>query len=102
MSPRSAYLYQLRPSRPDLPETLTPAEQAVIGDHFAYLQRLLAADQLVIAGRTQDYDPLGLCIFYADSPEQAQEIANNDPAVVKGVMTVTVRPYGIALLKGRD
>lgn len=102
MSQQSAYLYLLTPCRPDLPETSTPEEQAIIGEHFAYLQQLLAEDKLVLAGRTLDFDPIGLCIFYADSPEQAQEVANNDPAVIKGVMNVTVRPYGIALLKGRD
>ncbi len=99
MSESREYLYQLKPCRPDLPDTLTEREQAIIGEHFAYLQQLLAAGQLILAGRTLDYDPLGLVIFRADSLEQAQKIASDDPAVVHGVMNATVRPYAVALIE---
>ena len=95
------FLCFLRPSREDFIRTATEEEGAIVGEHFAYLQELLAAGQLILAGRTQTDAPVGISIFYAESLEQAQELVNNDPAVVKGVFLADVHPYQVALIKGQ-
>lgn len=73
-----------------------------IAVHFKHLQDMLAEGRLILAGRTETPldQTLGICIFTAGSMEEAQETANNDPAVKAGIMTVEVFPYKVALMRG--
>ena len=42
------YLYRIQPTRHEmLTEGTTPEEAEIIGEHFAYLQRLTAEDRLL-------------------------------------------------------
>lgn len=95
------YLYFLHPTRENFVQTITEEEHAIIDEHFAYLQEMLAEGKLFIAGRTLTDSPVGICIYSAESLDQAQQIAQNDPAVVKGVFHAEVHPYNIALMKGQ-
>jgi uncharacterized protein len=95
------FLYRIIATRPTmLSEGLTPAESAAMSEHFAYLQGLLAAGSLILAGRTQntDADSFGITIINADSEAAAQEIMRHDPAVVHGVVTPKLYPYYVALI----
>ncbi len=77
----------------------TDKENGIIGEHFSYLQKLLAEGKLVLAGRTTTSldTTFGLAIFRAASQEEAQQIMENDPAVSNGVMTAELFPYHIAI-----
>lgn len=77
----------------------TEKEQAIVGEHFAYLQKLLAEGKLIIAGRTADDldKTFGIAIFRASSEEEARQIMENDPAISKGMMTSELFPYRVAL-----
>jgi len=69
--------------------------------HFKHLQDMLAEGKLILAGRTE-VEPdktFGICIFEADSFEEAKEIAENDPAVKAGIMTAEIFPYKVALMR---
>ncbi|ASS74193.1 hypothetical protein CIG75_03795 [Tumebacillus algifaecis] len=101
MTTTTEYSYLLRPNRPDFITTMTEAEQAVMGEHFVYLQQLLSAGQLILAGPCLDA-AYGVVIFRADSPEAAAAIMQNDPAVVKAVMSAEVHPFRVSLMEGRD
>ena len=92
------FVYLLQPKRSNFIETITEEEQAVMDVHFEYLQNLLAEGKLVLAGPCLDAK-YGICIFRADSMEEATQIMENDPAVVQGVMTATVHPYRISLMQ---
>ncbi|MGZ4135865.1 MAG: YciI family protein, partial [Tumebacillaceae bacterium] len=70
-------------------------------EHFGYLQGLLKEGKLILAGPCLDR-VMGITIFKADSEEEARAIMNNDPAVVKGVMSAELHPYRVSLLTGRD
>lgn len=97
------YLYRIRPSRlAMLSEGPTPDEARIVGEHFAYLQRLMAEGRLHMAGRTDTTGPetMGLALFRADSPAQAQAVLDADPAVRQGVMVGEVFPFRIALWSG--
>ena len=97
----SEYLYVLRPTRlAMLTAGPTPAEAAVVGEHFAYLQALTERGVMILVGRTlnNDAETLGLAIFRAGSEAEARAIMENDPAVRQGVMTAKLYPYRIALL----
>lgn len=94
------FLVLYTPPRPSFATDATPAEQATIAAHFAYLQRALEDGKLVLAGRTLDEPPLGIGVFEAASENAARAFVEADPAVREGVFTAEVRPYRVALLRG--
>lgn len=96
------FLYMIRPARPTFPADATPEEGELVGRHFAYLQEKLAEGRVILVGRTQDESPLGLCVFEADDQDAAVAFLQADPAVAAGLFVGEVRPYHVALLRGRD
>jgi uncharacterized protein len=94
------YLYRLRPVRLGiLTQGPTEHEAAVIGDHFAYLDRLTSQGDVLMAGRTltADENTFGIVVFVADSDEAATELMQADPAVSRCVMTADLFPFRVAL-----
>jgi uncharacterized protein YciI len=103
MSEKAQFLYVVKATRPAmLTDGPTPAEQATIGAHFVYLQDLTQKGVVILVGRTQTTGPetMGLCIFEADDETAARAIMEKDPAVAAGVMTATLYPYKVALMRG--
>lgn len=102
MSQLTEFAYQIMPKRENFMETITPEEQEIMGVHFNYLKDLLAQKRLVLAGPCTNA-AYGIVIYLAESPEEAQKIAENDPAIVQGVMRLaSVNPFHTSLLVGRD
>jgi uncharacterized protein YciI len=94
------FLYRLEPTRVAMvTEGATEREARIVGEHFAYLQQLLAAGTLLMAGRTTNNDErtFGIAILVAESEAKARELMQNDPAVRNGVMRAELFPYRIAL-----
>jgi uncharacterized protein YciI len=94
------FLYRLPLVRGDMLRTdPTAAEQAIVAEHFAYLQGLHAKGRIILVGRTltTDANTMGLAVFRADSEDAAQQIVNADPVVAKGVMTATLYPFKVVL-----
>jgi uncharacterized protein YciI len=99
ITPRQ-FLYEIRPTRPAmLVEGLDARETAIVGEHFAYLQRLVAQGIALMAGRTIDTGErtFGIVIFQADSEEAARAVMDNDPAVAQGVMRAELFPFSVLL-----
>ena len=46
-----------------------------------------------------DSDGFGIVIFEVDSEEEAQLFMETDPAVKEGIMTATLFPYRVALIR---
>jgi uncharacterized protein YciI len=95
------FLVILRPLRPEmLTEGPTPEETACVSAHFQYYSALVASEQALLVGRTQENtaETLGLAIISAPDITGARKMAEADPAVANGVMSVDVRSYTIALL----
>lgn len=95
------YVYLLRPRRlAMLTEGPTPEEGEALAGHVAYLERLAAEGDVLIAGRTQTTDEhtLGLVVLQAASEKAANRVMNGDPAVAGGVMSAALFPYRIAVL----
>lgn len=62
-------------------------------DHLAHLDPLARAGRIVVAGPFTDGSG-SLIVFEADSLEEAQAIAGNDPYVKRGVFSSwEVRPF---------
>lgn len=82
-------------------ETMTEEEVEIMSKHFAYLQEKLREGKLIIAGPVTTGE-FGLSIVETENEEEARDIMNNDPAVLSGIMTPTIYPYRVSLLRGRD
>jgi uncharacterized protein YciI len=95
------FIYFLKPARTGLTSTMTPEEEAVVEEHFKYLQEKLQKGELYLAGRTLDEEPFGIAIFQAESQEAARDFMVNDPAVKNHVMTAELHTYRIALIKDK-
>ena len=92
------YVYLIRATREGFRDELLPEEVEAMRAHFLYLKRLFNEGSLLLAGPCLDR-AFGLAIFEAASDEEAMRIANEDPAVQSGVMSVEVHPYKVSLLK---
>jgi uncharacterized protein len=92
------YAYLLRPHRPTLPFDATPEEQTIVATHFAYLKQHQAEGRIILVGRCED-GTFGITVYDAESPTEAETIMRNDPAVQAGIMTATLYPFRVALLR---
>jgi len=94
------YIVLLRPTRIGMLVEASPEEMEAVGDHFNYYKLLVESGQVLLAGRSSGNAErvFGIGIFHAESMLEAEGIAQNDPAIVAGVMTAEVQPYGLALL----
>ncbi len=94
------YIVLLRPTRLGMLVEPTPEEMEAVGDHYNYYKSMVEQGQVLLAGRTGgDAEQVyGIGIFHAESMLEAESIAQKDPAIVAGVMTAEVQPYGLALL----
>ena len=98
----SEWLYYLKPTRLEmLTEGSTPDESEIVDRHFAYLKDLTEKGIMILMGRTQNNDEstFGIAIFEAEDEAMARTIMENDPAVKNGVMTATLYPYKVALMR---
>ncbi len=74
-------------------------EQKLVGEHLAYLGRLIEAGEVTHAGTVfpadhgPEEDGLLALIVYAASATRARELADADPAVRGGMVTLDVRPW---------
>ena len=87
------------------PANWTDAERQAVGAHFQMLQREAAAGNMLVAGRSDEYesnghmaaDVLGIGIFLAASREEAEKFVAADPAVLAGVMSVRLHKFNLAV-----
>ncbi len=97
------YCYVLRRVRPTFPQDATPAELAIVGEHWERLQRLHAEGTLIHAGRCEEHTGqpeeggFALAIFMAESDRAADALMRADPCVREGIMTAALHPYRVFL-----
>jgi uncharacterized protein YciI len=100
--PKPQWLYHLVPARLAMVTGEATAEEIeTVSRHFAYLKDLTEKGVMILMGRTQNNDEstFGIAIFEAEDESAARMIMDNDPAVMGGVMTATLYPYKIALMR---
>ncbi len=94
------FLYRIRPNRTAmLVEGPTEREAAIVGEHFRYLEKLVADAVVLMAGRTLNPDErcFGIVVFMASSESAARELMDGDPVVKEGVMSAELFPFKVAL-----
>ena len=96
------WIYFLHAPREDFAATMTEEEQHVWGEHFERLQRLVTEGVVVLAGPTLGRVNTGINVFEAEDEAAARRIMEEDPAVASGIATGELRPFRVALLRGRD
>lgn len=79
----------------------TEAEKSAVSEHFTRLSKATQEGKVILAGRTTE--PLdktfGLVVFEAENEAEAKAFMEADPAVKAGVMSATLHPYALALLR---
>jgi uncharacterized protein YciI len=78
----------------------TADEKTLLGQHAAYMQKLLDDQLLLVAGPSvTDHDAIGIAIVQAPSADDARRILNNDPSVKGGVFKGEVRPFRLSFFR---
>jgi uncharacterized protein YciI len=96
------WVYFIHAPREDFAATMTEEEQSVWADHFERLQRLLAEGVMILVGPTLGRINTGIAVFEAPDEQAAQRIMEEDPAIASGIARGELRPFRVALLRGRD
>ncbi|MDR7072494.1 YciI family protein [Fictibacillus barbaricus] len=92
------FLYQIKPVRENFMNDQTEAEQNALESHFVYLKSLLQDGKLVLAGPCLDAS-FGIVILQNVTENEAQAIMENDPAILNNIMTGTLYPFRVSLIK---
>lgn len=95
MENRFTFISVIRATRPGFMEEMLPEEIAAMQAHAEYLDRAASERKFFLVGPCTDR-AFGISIFEAESLEVAQQIAENDPAVQRGVMKFEVHPFRIS------
>ncbi len=96
---REQFILFIEPVREDMPNGPTEDEARIVGEHFGYLKSQLAARNLILAGRTTEPPFVGIAIFEAANPADAEEFVAKNPAIVAGVFRVkSMQSYRVALI----
>ena len=81
----------------------TDETRQIVSKHFNHLKQHCSNGKVLMAGRSDlpisDAENFGICIFEAESPEEAQQFMDSDPTVINGVMTAKVYPFSLAMLR---
>jgi uncharacterized protein YciI len=97
MNDNDTFAYVLKLADKKMLENMSLEQEAIVNEHFDYLQKKLAEGKLVLAGRCLNGE-FGIVIFHAQSEQAAEEFMKSDPAVEKGVMTAEMHSFRVALL----
>ena len=96
----NGWLYLLRPVRPAMVDDPTEAEQAVLGEHLAHLQRLRDGGRLIVAGPSfAGADTFGLVVLSIADKGEARAAMEADPAVKGGMLTAELRPLRLSVVR---
>ena len=96
------WIYFIHAPREDFAATMTEQEQAVWATHFQRLQRLLAEGTIILVGPTLGRVNTGIAVFEAPDEAAARRVMEEDPAIASGIARGELRPFQVALLRGRD
>jgi uncharacterized protein len=77
----------------------TEQDKSAVERHFNRLKDGSKTGEVILAGRTSEAgdQTFGIVIFAAADENAARAFMNSDPAVVAGVMTAELHPFGVAL-----
>jgi uncharacterized protein YndB with AHSA1/START domain/uncharacterized protein YciI len=89
-------------SRPDLLQTMTDEEKAILARHAEYIRDLTKKGTVVLAGPCTDMKGPGIVVFQAANEPAARAIMEADPAVQLGIFRAELHPMRLSFVRGRD
>jgi uncharacterized protein YciI len=96
------WVYFIHAPRDNFVATMSTEEQQLFTEHFRHLAQLRTSGTLVLAGPTLGPVNTGIVIFEAPDEAAARRLMEQDPVIAGGLARGELRPFEIALLRGRD
>lgn len=79
---------------PEAPELDDEADERLQRQHLGHFAKMRRAGLMTVAGPVRGDDTIaGICVYRADTPERARELAQDDPAVRAGRFNVRVMDW---------
>lgn len=92
----TAYYFGILERGPAWTPEKTPETAKIQEGHMAHLNAMAKADKLVLAGPLENAGGWrGIVIYRTKTLEEAQSLANDDPAVKAGRLKVTMHPWWV-------
>ncbi|HVU34433.1 MAG TPA: YciI family protein [Opitutaceae bacterium] len=80
------YFYKLIPPRPDFPQTMTPAELAIMQSHVGYWAGHMQQGRVVVFGPVADpAGAFGMAVVQLPDEAAPEPLRDNDPAITAGI-----------------
>ena len=93
------WFIRLIPPRPHFDQDATPAEQALMEQHFIYWKDLNDKGVCLFGGPVLDPNGVyGILVVRAASEDEARALGNNDPSVKAGVNKIEVAEIRVAFV----
>jgi uncharacterized protein YciI len=92
------FVGQARPKRENFIQSMTPEEQAIFAQHFAYCEKLHSEDKLLLSGACSD-GAFGMVMYKAETEAEARSMFENDPLVQSGITDTEFHPFKIVRLQ---
>lgn len=83
-----------RPKRENWVATMTSDEQAIMGQHFEYINKLFSEGKIIFSGACTD-GAMGLIVYNAESAEEARVLFENDPLTKSGITNTELHPFRV-------
>jgi uncharacterized protein YciI len=97
--PMKNWLIRIIPPRPNFDKDATPAEQALMDQHFAYWKDLNGKGVCLFGGPVLDPKGVyGILAVRAASEDEARALAAGDPAMKAGLIKIDVAEMRVAFL----
>jgi uncharacterized protein len=94
-----SWLIRLIPPRPTFANDATPAEQAVMEQHFTYWKDLNDKGICIFGGPVLDAKgAYGILVVRADTQDQARALGEGDPSVKSGLNHIEVAEMRVAFV----
>jgi uncharacterized protein len=94
------YLYKLIPPRPTFDTDMSDDEAAIMGQHFAYWQDVLAHGQVVVYGPVSDpAGTWGLGVIEAENDDAARALVEADPALTSDMATFELHAMPMTIVR---
>ena len=98
-TPAKTWLIRLVPPRPTFAKDATPAEQALMEQHFAYWKDLNAKGVCMFGGPVLDHKgDYGILVVKAADEDEARAMGEADPSVRGGLNKIDVAEMRVAFV----
>ena len=100
--PMKTWLIRIIPPRPHFDQDATPAEQALMDQHFVYWKDLNEKGVCLFGGPVLDPRGVyGILAVRAATEDEARALGNGDPAVKAGLIKIDVAEIRVAFMPVR-